>query len=114
MIKYLLLILFYLNTYSSLLGKEANSAVCYKRGVEVILPYEFGVSEIKKRLSDSSSVLKNELRSYKKVFEDNFFGFNLYETSGCSKARLSEYLECLIETNGEDCRIYYTQMRLVD
>ena len=92
MIKYFLLILFYLNTSSYLLGKETNSAVCYKRGVEVILPYEFGVSEIKKRLSDSSSILKNELRSYKKIFEDNFFGLNLYETSGCSKARLLDHI----------------------
>ena len=64
-------------------------------------------------VSDANK-LKNELRNYKKIFENNFYGLNLYETSGCSKARLSEYLECLIETDGEDCRIYYTQMRLVD
>tara|TARA_B100001057_G_scaffold243070_1_gene243422 strand:+ start:30 stop:374 length:345 start_codon:yes stop_codon:yes gene_type:complete len=114
MIKYLLVTLLYLSTYENLLGKERNSTVCYKRGVEVILPYEFGISKIKKKLTKTSNKLKNELRNYKKIFENNFYGLNLYETSGCSKARLSEYLECLIETDGEDCRIYYTQMRLVD
>ena len=48
------------------------------------------------------------------MFERNFYGLNLYESTGCSKARLSEYLDCLIETDGRDCKIYYTQMRLVD
>ena len=114
MIKYLLITFLYFSTYENLLGKETNSTLCYKRGVEVILPYEFGVSEIKKRLSTTSTNLKSELRNYKQVFENNFYGLNLYETSGCSKARLSEYLECLIETDGKNCRIYYTQMRLVD
>ena len=114
MMKYLLIILLYLSTFENLSGKETNSTLCYKRGVEVILPYKFGVSEIKNKLSKTSNKLKNELRNYKKIFENNFYGLNLYETSGCSKARLSEYLECLIETDGEDCRIYYTQMRLVD
>ena len=114
MTKYLLMIFLYLSIDGNLLAKETNSTLCYKRGVEVILPYEFGVSKIKKRLSNTSNKLKNELRNYKKIFESNFYGLNLYETSGCSKARLSEYLECLIETDVEDCRIYYTQMRLVD
>ena len=48
MTKYLLMIFLYLSTYGNLLGKETNSTLCYKRGVEVILPYEFGVSKIKK------------------------------------------------------------------
>ena len=60
MIKYLLVTLLYLSTYENLLGKERNSTVCYKRGVEVILPYEFGISKIKKKLTKTSNKLKNE------------------------------------------------------
>jgi hypothetical protein len=100
--------------FKDIISKEIPSKLCYKRGVEVILPYEFAVSEIKKNSSFSEEVIKKELRNYKKMFENSFFGLNLYESTGCSKARLSEYLECLIETDGRDCKIYYTQMRLVD
>lgn len=100
--------------FDNLYSKEIPSKLCYKRGVEVILPYEFAVSEIKKKSNFSDEVLKKELRNYKKMFEKSFYGLNLYESTGCSKARLSEYLDCLVETDGKDCKIYYTQMRLVD
>ena len=96
------------------LSKETNSELCYKRGVEIILPYEYGIENIKKKSHKSIDTLKTELRTFKVKFETTFFGINLYESSGCSKARMSEYLDCLIETDGKDCKIYYSQMRLVD
>ena len=55
-----------------------------------------------------------ELERFKKHFEQNFYGIPLYKEAGCSNARLSEYLNCLISTDDSDCRIYYTQMRIVD
>ena len=114
MLKIFFLFLLIFFQCKNLYSKEIPSKLCYKRGVEVILPYEFAVSEIKKKSSSSSESMKKELRIYKKMFEINFYGLNLYESTGCSKARLSEYLDCLIETDGRDCKIYYTQMRLVD
>ena len=57
---------------------------------------------------------KAELNRFKNHFERNFRGIPLYKEAGCSNARLSEYLECLISTDGKDCKIYYTQMRIVD
>ena len=96
-------------------SKETENKICFKRGVEIILPYEHGVSLIKKAGQQLSvSNLKAELRNFKNKFELNFYGLNLYESAGCSKSRLAEYLDCLIETDGKDCKIYYSQMRLVD
>ena len=95
-------------------SKESNSELSYKRGVEIILPYEYGIENIKKKSHKSIDTLKTELRTFKLKFENSFYGINLYESSGCSKARMSEYLDCLIETDGKDCKIYYSQMRLVD
>ena len=98
----------------TLTSKESNDRLCFKRGVEVILPYQYGIKKIKTEVKSDLSKKKQLLRSYNKMFKENFFGLGLYESSGCSKARLSEYLDCLIETDGENCRIYYSQMRLVD
>ncbi len=106
----LLTFIFFLPLHS----KETHSKICYKRGIEIILPYEYGVENLKKLYSKSNNILKKELINYKIKFEKNFYGLELYESSGCSKARLSEYLNCLILTDGNDCKIYYTQMRLVD
>ena len=57
--------------------------------------------------------MNSELNKYKKFFEKNFHGISLYKDAGCSNARLTEYLQCLY-TDGKDCKIYYSQMRIVD
>ena len=55
------------------------------------------------------------MKNLSKVFcENDFYGIPLYKAAGCSNARLSEYLNCLVSTDGKDCKIYYTQMRIVD
>ncbi len=114
MLKVLFFVFIFLFKPLESLSKETKSELCYKRGVEIILPYEHGIENIKNKQHKSLDTLKTELRSFKVKFETTFFGINLYESSGCSKARMSEYLDCLIETDGKDCKIYYSQMRLVD
>ena len=114
MIKLITYLIILLSSHN-LISKEIESKICFKRGVEIILPYEYGVSMIKESNKTLSvSMLKNELRTFKNNFESNFFGLNLYKSAGCSKSRLSEYLDCLVETDGKDCKIYYSQMRIVD
>ena len=54
------------------------------------------------------------LRSFKANFERTFYGLTLYKAAGCSQSRMEEYMSCLVETDGKDCKIYYSQMRLVD
>lgn len=95
-------------------SKEKLDNTCYKRGVEIIFPYQKGIFKIKQVYTDYPDIQKKELIKFKKSFENNFFGIPLYKEAGCSNARLSEYLECLISTDGKNCRIYYTQMRIVD
>lgn len=114
MLKIFILVLLFIFNPIHIFSKETNSELCYKRGVEIILPYEQGIKNIKKKSHKSIDLLKTELRNFKDIFETTFFGINLYESSGCSKARMSEYLDCLVETDGKDCKIYYSQMRLVD
>ena len=58
--------------------------------------------------------VKDMLRLFKAKFEKSFYGLNLYKSAGCSQSRMEEYLNCLVETDGKDCKIYYSQMRLVD
>ena len=70
--------------------------------------------KLKKRQIFLLTKKKIELNKFKTQFEKNFQGIPLYKEAGCSNARLSEYLECLISTDGKDCKIYYTQMRIVD
>ena len=96
------------------LSKEVVDYTCYKRGVEIIYPYETAVFKIKKAFFNYPDQRKKKLIEFKKRFEKNFYGIPLYKEAGCSNARLSEYLECLIATDGKDCKIYYTQMRIVD
>ena len=67
-----------------------------------------------KKTNISPDQKRVELNRFKTQFEKNFQGIPLYKEAGCSNARLSEYLECLISTDGKDCKIYYTQMRIVD
>ncbi len=95
-------------------AKENVDYTCYKRGVEIIYPYENAIFEIKKIFNDHPDKKKKELIKFKQSFEKNFYGIPLYKEAGCSNARLSEYLECLISTDGKNCKIYYTQMRIVD
>tara|TARA_B100000989_G_scaffold41867_1_gene26652 strand:- start:279 stop:620 length:342 start_codon:yes stop_codon:yes gene_type:complete len=113
MLKKKILILF-LFLPSFVFSKESNDKLCFKRGVEVILPYQHGIEKIKTEFHLNQTEEKQLLKNYNKMFKEKFFGLGLYESSGCSKARLSEYLDCLIETDGKNCRIYYSQMRLVD
>ena len=95
--------------------KPTTSKVAtHKRGFEIIFPYQEGVFKIKKEVNISPDQKKIELNKFKAQFEKNFQGIPLYKEAGCSNARLSEYLECLISTDGKDCKIYYTQMRIVD
>ena len=95
-------------------SKEANNHLCNLRGYEIIFPYEAAVSKIKSQFKNSPRIKVSELEKFKINFEKNFKGIPLYKEAGCSNARLSEYLDCLISTDGKDCRIYYTQMRIVD
>ena len=97
-----------------LVGKEAPNQLCNIRGYEIIFPYEKAINEIKNKFQNSPSIKEFELERFKKHFEQNFYGIPLYKEAGCSNARLSEYLNCLISTDDSDCRIYYTQMRIVD
>jgi len=98
----------------NLKAKESVNNVCNLRGYEIIFPYEKGVNEIKEKLSSSPRLMDNELNKFKNYFEKNFFGISLYKEAGCSNARLTEYLDCLVSTDGRDCKIYYSQMRIVD
>ena len=95
-------------------AKENVNHTCYKRGVEIIYPYENAIFKIKKIFGNYPDKKKKELVKFKQKFEKNFYGIPLYKEAGCSNARLSEYLECLISTDGKNCKIYYTQMRIVD
>ena len=95
-------------------SKENVDYTCYKRGVEIIYPYENAIFKIKKIFNNYPDKKKKELIKFKERFEKNFYGIPLYKEAGCSNARLSEYLECLISTDGKNCKIYYTQMRIVD
>ena len=95
-------------------AKETIDYTCYKRGVEIIYPYENAIFKIKKIFNSHPDKKKQELVKFKRNFEKNFYGIPLYKEAGCSNARLSEYLECLISTDGKNCKIYYTQMRIVD
>ena len=95
-------------------SKENVDYTCYKRGVEIIYPYENAIFKIKKIFNNYPDKKKKELIKFKQRFEKNFYGIPLYKEAGCSNARLSEYLECLISTDGKNCKIYYTQMRIVD
>ena len=97
-----------------LVGKEAPNQLCNIRGYEIIFPYEKAINEIKNKFQNAPSIKEFELERFKKHFEQNFYGIPLYKEAGCSNARLSEYLECLISTDGKNCKIYYTQMRIVD
>ncbi len=113
MFKFFLVIIFF-STFMDLKAKESANNVCNVRGYEIIFPYEKGVGEIKKKFSNSPSIMSSELNKYKKFFEKNFHGISLYKDAGCSNARLTEYLQCLVSTDGKDCKIYYSQMRIVD
>ena len=99
---------------SPLVGKEAPNHLCNIRGYEIIFPYEKAINEIKNKFQNAPSIKESELERFKRHFEQNFYGIPLYKEAGCSNARLSEYLNCLISTDDSDCRIYYTQMRIVD
>jgi len=88
--------------------------MCNLRGYEIILPFEEAVSKIRIQLKKFPNLKNSELKRFRKTFEEDFHGIPLYREAGCSNARLSEYLDCLISTNGQDCKIYYTQMRIVD
>jgi len=104
-------ITFFHNEVSS---KESPNHLCNLRGYEIIFPYEAAISKIKNQHQGSPSLRASALEQFKKKFEQNFHGIPLYKEAGCSNARLSEYLNCLISTDGKDCKIYYTQMRIVD
>ncbi len=113
MIKYIIFVFCFIFSISSI-AKEAVNNVCNVRGYEIIFPYEKGVNEIKQKFSNSPSIMNSELNKFKVFFERNFYGISLYKEAGCSNARLTEYLQCLVSTDGKDCKIYYSQMRIVD
>ena len=111
---YILSLVILFQQINSVEAKESDNHMCYKRGFEIIFPYQEGIFKIKKESNISPDKKKAELNKFKIQFEKNFQGIPLYKEAGCSNARLSEYLECLISTDGKDCKIYYTQMRIVD
>ena len=114
LILYILSLVFFFQQVNLVNAKESTNHMCYKRGFEIIFPYQEGIFKIKKETNISPDQRKIELNKLKTQFEKNFQGIPLYKEAGCSNARLSEYLECLISTDGKDCKIYYTQMRIVD
>ena len=114
MLIYILSLVFFFQQIKFVTAKESNNHMCYKRGFEIIFPYQEGIFKIKKEVNISSDQKKIQLNKFKAQFEKNFQGIPVYKEAGCSNARLSEYLECLIATDGKDCKIYYTQMRIVD
>ena len=107
-------LIFLLFFYSETNSKESSNNLCNLRGYEIIFPYEQAINNIKGKFKDAPNIQETELVKFKRHFEQNFQGIPLYKEAGCSNARLSEYLECLISTDGKDYRIYYTQMRIVD
>ncbi len=98
----------------SLQSKEAYNYLCHVRGYEIIFPYEEAIFKIKNAYKNSPERQNNELLKFRKRFEIDFHGISLYKSAGCSNARLTEYLDCLLATDGKDCKIYYSQMRIVD
>ena len=114
MFKFLFPVILIVLSYNNASSKEAPNHLCNLRGYEIIFPYEAAVSKIKTQFQSSPSLKASALEKFKKSFEQNFQGIPLYKEAGCSNARLSEYLNCLISTDGKDCKIYYTQMRIVD
>ena len=113
MLVYILSFVFFFQQVNFVYAKESNNHMCFKRGFEIIFPYQEGIFKIKET-NISPDQKRMELNRFKTQFEKNFQGIPLYKEAGCSNARLSEYLECLISTDGKDCKIYYTQMRIVD
>ena len=111
---YLILIitLFFVNF--PVFAKESNNYLCHVRGYEIIFPYEHAVYKIKNDFKNIPEKKNSELRKFRRKFEFDFYGISLYKSAGCSNARLTEYLDCLISTDGKDCKIYYSQMRIVD
>ena len=98
----------------SLHSKEAYNYLCHVRGYEIIFPYEEAIDKIKKTYKNLPEQQIRELLKFRKRFETDFYGISLYKSAGCSNARLTEYLDCLVSTDGKDCNIYYSQMRIVD
>ena len=94
-------------------ARESSDRICMKRGFEIILPYKHAIDEIK-NTPLNKQLKQNELKNYKLNFERSFIGIDRYKDAGCSTSRLEEYMSCLVETDGKDCKIYYSQMRLVD
>ena len=109
-------LIFFLLLLSGLSGsaKESNNFLCHLRGYEIIFPYEEAIYKIKHTYKNIPEAKMSELLKFRRKFETDFHGISLYREAGCSGARLSEYLDCLISTDGKDCKIYYSQMRIVD
>ena len=108
--------IFFIILFSGLyvFAKESNNYLCHLRGYEIIFPYEEAIYKIKDAYKNTPETRSSELLKFRRKFEIDFHGISLYREAGCSGARLSEYLDCLISTDGKDCKIYYSQMRIVD
>ncbi len=111
---FVFIFLFFLISLNETSSKESDNKLCQIRGYEIIFPYEQAILEIKKKFSNIPDKKKSKLLQFKKKFKNNFHGISLYKEAGCSNARLNEYLDCLVSTDGKDCRIYYSQMRILD
>ena len=110
------LFIFFITFFSGIyvIAKESNNFLCHLRGYEIIFPYEEAIYKIKDAYKSTPETRNSELLKFRRKFEIDFHGISLYKEAGCSGARLSEYLDCLISTDGKDCKIYYSQMRIVD
>ena len=53
-------------------AKENVDYTCYKRGVEIIYPYENAIFKIKKIFNNHPDKKKRELVKFKQSFEKNF------------------------------------------
>ena len=111
---YILSFVFFFQQVNVVNAKEAENHMCFKEDLKSYFLIKKGIFKIKKETNISPDQKRAELNRFKTQFEKNFQGIPLYKEAGCSNARLSEYLECLISTDGKDCKIYYTQMRIVD
>ena len=106
----LLLLTFVMLKPSFPITKEKVDYTCYKRGVEIIYPYENAIFKIKKDFNSYPDKKKKELAKFKQSFEKNFIYtgcqilnknlFNEYEVENFSVAKIWNKLLMKQELNG--------------
>ena len=72
---YIFLVVFLFQPYNLLVSKEAKNHMCYKRGYEIIFPYQEAVFKLKEKLNVSADQKREELNKFKDHFEKVWPGF---------------------------------------